>query len=82
MKIMCNEMMSSEDSGDDGTNTVRPLTWRSEYVNKMFERIDKYCDSTKSAQARRQTKARIVGEPSARDLPQGLPNWAHVSPDQ
>lgn len=72
-------MMSSEDSSDEGSNSIRPLPWRSEYVNKMFGRIDKYCESSKSAQARRQMKPRVIGEPSERPLPQGLPDWAFTS---
>ena len=53
---MRNDVMSSEDSGDDGKNIIRPLTWRSEYVDKMFSKIDQYHEVNKSIQARRQTK--------------------------
>lgn len=80
MKVMRNDIMSSEESADDGTNTVWPLPWRSEYVNRMFDRIDKYCENSKSAQARRQKKQRVTGEPSKRELPQDLPSWAFTSP--
>lgn len=76
MKVMRNDVMSSEESGDDGTNVVKPLPWRSQYVNKMFDKIDDYCGNTKSAQARRQMKTRVVGEPSTRAKPTGLPDWA------
>ena len=76
MRVMRNDIMSSEDSDDEDVNTVRPLPWRSAYVDKMFNRIDVFCDGSKSAQARRQMKQRIVGEPSDRSEPEGLPDWA------
>ena len=69
LKIMINEMMSSEDSGDDDAMIVHPIPWRSDYVNKMFHNIDKYYKVRKSAQACRQTKQRTVGSLSNRRIP-------------
>ena len=69
LKVMQNEYMSSEESGDDDTIVVHPIGWRSEYVNKMFQRIDAYCSSKKSSQARRQTKKRVTGSISSRPKP-------------
>ncbi len=76
MKVMRNDVMSSEESGDDGKNIIRPLKWRSEYVDKMFDKIDQYYGAHKSPQALRQTKERVIGEPSDRCQPQDLPDWA------
>jgi hypothetical protein len=73
---MHNDVMSSEDSDDKDAITVRPLPWRSAYVDKMFNRIDVFCDGSKNAQARRQMKQRVLGKPSDRDEPDGLPDWA------
>lgn len=77
---MKNELMSSEDSDIDtpDTVTVRPLTWRSEYVNRMFQQIDKYSAVRKSPQARRQTKGRVIGSSSSRSQPSDVPSWAVV----
>lgn len=77
---MINEYMSSEDSGDDDSITVRPIPWRSNYVNRMFEKMDAYCTSKKTPQARRQMKPRGVGIPSTRPVPDAtvtdVPEWS------
>ena len=80
MQVMRNDVMSSEDSDDEGRNAIRPLTWRSEYVDKMFDKIDQYFSAHKSPQALRQTKKRVIGQPSRRCQPQGLPDWAIKRP--
>ena len=78
-----NEMMSSEESDleDPNVMVIHPLTWRSEYVSKMFAQIDRYTEARKSAQARRQMKKQVTGHPS--DLVHliyllGL-NWSNCS---
>ena len=71
-------MMSSEESGDDNTIIMKPLLWRAERVDRFFRTLDgKACDA-KSPQAKRQTKKRVIGEPSTRPIPSahGLPSWA------
>lgn len=75
---MKNDFMSSDDSGsDDDTYVVRPIPWRTKYVNTMFDRIDKYNAAKKSSQARRQMKSRVIGAPSSRPIPTGdVPEWA------
>ena len=69
LKVMQNEYMSSEESGDEDVIIVHPLEWRSEYVNQMFRRIDTYCSSKKSPQAVRQMKKRVSGTISSRPKP-------------
>lgn len=76
LKVMINDMMSSEESGEDDAMIVHPLPWRSEYVNKMFRNIDKYSKVRKSAQASRQTKQRDDGSTSRRNIPADMPSWA------
>lgn len=77
MKVIVNDCMSSEESGDDeDTYVVHPLPWRSPYVNTMFAKIDAYSDSKKSPQGRRQMKGRKPGTPSTRPCPTDLPEWA------
>ena len=77
LKVMTTELMSSEESEDDSI-VVRPLPWRSKYVTNMFEKIDGYCSRKKSSQAKRQMKARKIGETSSRPKPFNLeiPDWA------
>ena len=75
LAVVKNELMSSEESDDDDVIVVHPLPWRSEYVDKMFKKIDEYCFSNKSPQGKRQTK-RITGSPS-RPTPACMePVWA------
>ena len=64
LKVMTNDFMSSEESGDDDSIVVRPIPWRSKYVNQMFSKIDKYCNHKKSPHALRQMKTRSIGSPS------------------
>lgn len=74
--VITNEFMSSEESEDE-TIIVRPLPWRSEYVNEMFRRLDLHSNSKKSPQAKRQMKERISGSPSSRPSPNGeVGPWA------
>ena len=75
-KILTADMMSSEESEDD-TIVVKPLRWRSSKVIQFFEALDQQLYAEKSAQAKRQTKKRIIGEASLRTKPRsGLPSWA------
>ena len=78
LAVVKNEYMSSEESGEEDTIVVHRLPWRSEYVNKMFTKIDEYCYHKKSPQAIRQMKARKVGSPSGRSKPLCAtePEWA------
>ena len=77
LAVVKNELMSSEESDEDDAIVVHPLPWRSEYVDKMFKKIDKYCFSNKSPQEKRQTKQRITGSPSSRPTPACMePIWA------
>ena len=69
MKVMSNDCMSSEESGDEGTVIVHPLTWRSNTVNEMFKKISEVCKGNKSSQAKRQMKARTLGSNSRRPKP-------------
>ena len=75
MKVMTNDFMSSEENDDDNT-IIRPLEWRSTYVNEMFTRIGSFSQNKKSPQAKRQTKTRVYGQPSSRSCPMDSPGWA------
>ena len=75
-KVLINDCMSSEESGDDDTLVVRPLPWRSDLVNTFFANLDKKNMEEKSPQARRQLKGRLSGSPSSRPTYEHLPQWA------
>ncbi len=69
-------MMSSEESGDEDELYVKPLTWRADRVNKFLMDLDDEFHSSKSAQAKRQTKQRIHADKSSqRPIPPDLPAW-------
>lgn len=78
LKVMRNDFMSSEESGDDDSIIIRRLPWRSRYVDTMFEKIDKYAKSKKSSQAKRQLKTRkVAADPSTRLPPAtDVPEWS------
>ena len=75
---MKNYFMSADDSGSDtDTYVIRPIPWRTKYVNTTFDRIDKYNIAKKSSQARHQMKSRVIGAPSSPPIPTGdVPEWA------
>ena len=78
-KILSLSFMSSGES--DGENIVtKPLSLRSQLVDDFFQRLDQASQEAKSSQARRQTKPRVMGEPSSRPRPvdDSLPSWAFV----
>ena len=67
MKIMCLEMMSSDESDmdeDDEVYHVCSLPWRKEAVKRMFNTLDNEALNVKTQQAKRQMKRRIEGERS------------------
>lgn len=76
LSVMTNDYMSSEESEEDDVMTIHPIPWRSEHVNQMFQRIDSFCNSRKSPQARRQMKQRTTGRPSNRTQPSSAPEFA------
>ena len=73
---MVNEMISSEESGDEDKMAVHPIPWRADYVNQIFHKIASYSVARKSAQARRQMKERSNGVLSTRAAPSGKPSWS------
>ena len=71
MKVKSNEYMSSEESDNDNCERViiHPLPWRSEVIDRMFQKIDDHLSANKSSQAKRQTKERTVGVVSNHKCP-------------
>jgi hypothetical protein len=80
--IMIIDAMSSEESdmeeGDD-VIVVHPLPWLSQSVVQLKLTLDDQIKSSKSPQARRQMKKRLLGSPSKRDAADSLPPWADMN---
>lgn len=88
LKILVPDMMSSEESTEDNdqddedgnegdVNYVKILPWRARVVQDFLYDLDGQYSSGKSAQAKRQTKARVSStELSTRPVPDGFPSWA------
>lgn len=80
--VIIPELMSSESScsdSDDDTLVKRQLSWRSQKVTDFFLKLDSHNKETKSTQAKRQMKARVLSDVvSSRDIPSNvkLPSWA------
>ena len=70
-------LMSSEDSDDDGTFSVRPLPWRSSRASEIYHSLDEKCEKRKSTRSRRMTFTRGKGMPSDRQKPVAgsVPAW-------
>ena len=78
-KILTTEMMSSEESvSDEGEEVlkVKKLSWRKPIVEDMLKKLDSTLYSSKSPQARRQMKRRVLGEVSNREIVEDAPKWA------
>ena len=75
---MAIDFMSSEESGEDDTMIVKPLQWRSRRVYKFFHQLDEKISDSKTAQAKRQRKTRVISnEVSDRPQPEmGFPEWS------
>lgn len=78
-KVLIPEVISSEESENENDDSVfvKPLPWRANIVNDFFAQLDSKIMETKSVQAKRQRKQRIVSTTeSTRETPPGLPKWA------
>ena len=80
-KVLKMEYISSEESdGEDSIDSgivIKPLSWRSKRLNSMFDHLDQQVSSTRSSQALRQTKKRVISDvPSTRMVPRNIPKWA------
>ena len=75
--ISSDHSASGTDSEDD-TLVTQLLEWRSKKVTEFFYQLDVYAEDGKSAQAKKQTKDRVLADcPSLRSPPQGkFPSWA------
>lgn len=74
LKVVTNDYMTSKESDEDNTDrvVVHPLPWRSDVVDRMFDKIRSHLSANKSLQAKRQMKERLVGVISLRSVLVGL----------
>jgi len=71
------DLMSSEESEEDGSFIVHPLPWRSEKATGVFHSLDKKHDRRKTKRSKVMTFQRKKGHMSDRPIPlKGLvPDW-------
>ena len=71
------ELMSSEDSEDDGTFTIRPLSWRSSRVSELFFGLDDKYDKKRTRKSKVMMFKRMEGSLSDRPKPISgtVPSW-------
>lgn len=77
--IMSMDLMSSDESGEeDGDEVllVHPLPWLSETVVQFKASLDQQIVASKTPQAKRQMKKRLLGCSSNRGVVDNLPSWA------
>lgn len=70
-------LMSSEDSEDDGTFSIRPLPWRSDKASVVYHTLDEKHDRRRSTKSKMMTFERKIGMPSDRKKPhaKSVPDW-------
>ena len=76
-ECLIEELISSEDSDEDGSFLVRPLPWRVDKVTNFFSHLDKKCDKRRSKKSRVMIFERKNGLPSERTKPTpgSVPAW-------
>ena len=81
---MITDMMSSEESDPEDENSmiVKSLPWRASLVDEFYDSLDSQMQSGRSSQSVRQSKNRVLGEPSTRPQPSGIPKWACYSSEK
>ena len=72
-------MSSEESNSDDDSVVVHPLKWRSETVNRMFDKMLRHMNEKKTSQAKHQMKPRTIGEPSKRQAPYTSDDYSRTS---
>lgn len=72
------EIISSDESekeDDEEILVVHPLPWLSDTVSQFKTRLDQEIVNSKTPQAKRQMKRRVIGTSSTRNKPDNLPSW-------
>lgn len=71
------ELMSSEESEEDGSFSVRPLPWRSEKATHFLKSLDNKIEKKKTKKSQIMTLKRSTGISSDRHVPttDSVPAW-------
>ena len=69
------EVISSEESSDEGEFIVRPLPWRSDQLTELFLGLDRKHNKRASPRSKRMSFSRKQGMPSDQPKPSNLPDW-------
>lgn len=71
------EIMSSEESDEEGSFAVKPLPWRSDRTTKFLKTLDSKAEKKKSRKSQSMTFARSTGPISDRPKPAdgSVPAW-------
>ena len=77
-ECLVEELISSEDSEEDGSFLIRPLPWRSEKVDKFIYSLDQKLNKKRSKKSKMMTFGRKAGPESHRAKPPtgSVPTWA------
>ena len=77
-ECLVEELVSSEESDEDGAFVIHPLPWRSEKVTTFFTSLNRKGDRRKSRKSKMMTFERKTGFMSdrARPCPGSVPDWA------
>lgn len=77
LEALVPDLMSSEDSDDDGSFTVRPLPWRSSKISEIINALDEKYNKRRSRKSKVMTFVRKEGSVSDRPQPISgtVPNW-------
>lgn len=77
MKQLNEKFMSDEESDSDDSLVKRPLTWRSENLNKLISKLDKrFSNAREKKDNAKPMKVWKIGAPSTCLPPSISPNWA------
>lgn len=77
-ECLVEQLISSEESDDDGSFVIHSLPWRSEKVDNFFSGLDRKSDKKKTKKSKMMTFQRIKGLRSNRPRPslEKVPEWA------
>ena len=68
-ECLCVDLLSSEDSDEDGSFIIHPLPWRSRKVDNILRSLDRKVDRKKSKRSKLMTFHRNEGSISSRPKP-------------
>ena len=75
--VMSSEERDSRTDSDDQNMFIKhSLPWRCDKVNCLLKSLDHKAQKSQSKWSQRMTQSWVIGFPSKRSQPVGLPDWA------